>query len=90
MEGEAIEHGRIYIAPPDHHMLVERARVRIVRCPKENRVRPAVAPLFRLAACAYGPRVVGVAQDALYPGMPSSALENVPVDYCRPLRNTPK
>jgi two-component system chemotaxis response regulator CheB len=50
---------RIYIAPPDFHMLLEGERVRIVRGPKENRHRPAIDPLFRSAAWAYGPRVVG-------------------------------
>jgi two-component system chemotaxis response regulator CheB len=60
INGEAIEYGRIYIAPPDYHMLVERERVRVVRGPRENRARPAADPLFRSAAHAYGTRVVGV------------------------------
>jgi two-component system, chemotaxis family, protein-glutamate methylesterase/glutaminase len=55
-----IEQGHIYIAPPDHHMLVEEDKVRVVRGPKENRHRPAIDPLFRSAALAYGPRVIGV------------------------------
>jgi two-component system chemotaxis response regulator CheB len=59
-DGMTIEHERIYVAPPDYHMLVERDRVRVVRGPKENRHRPAIDPLFRSAAQAYGPRVVGV------------------------------
>src|SRR6266568_3799529 len=59
-DGAAIEHGCIYVAPPDHHLLVEPECVRVTHGPKENHYRPAVDPLFRSAARAYGPRVVGV------------------------------
>ena len=55
-----IQRGRIYLASPDRHLLIERDRVRVVRGPKENRHRPAIDPLFRSAAWAYGQRVVGV------------------------------
>ena len=60
IDKEPIHTGRIYIAPPDRHLLVEKGRVRVTRGPKENRFRPAVDPLFRSAAFTYGPRVVGV------------------------------
>ncbi|MBV9230833.1 MAG: chemotaxis protein CheB [Chloroflexi bacterium] len=59
-DGTRIEMGHIYIAPPDHHLLLEKGYMRIVRGPKENRHRPAVDPLMRSAAMAYGPRVIGV------------------------------
>lgn len=58
--GEVVENGKIYIAPPDHHMLIEQDRVCLWHGPKENRTRPAVNPLFRSAAENYGPRVTGV------------------------------
>lgn len=57
---EPIVTGKIYVAPPDHHMLIERGRIRITKGPKENGFRPAVDPLFRSAAYIYGPRVVGI------------------------------
>jgi two-component system, chemotaxis family, protein-glutamate methylesterase/glutaminase len=60
LDNEPIRCGRIYVAPPDRHLLVDRGVVRVVRGPRENRNRPAVDSLFRTAACSYGPRVVGV------------------------------
>lgn len=111
-DGEVIEHGRIYVAPPDYHLLVKQGYIRLVQGPKENGVRPAVDPLFRTAAKAYSSRVVGVVlsgmlddgtaglidvkklggvavvqnpDDALFSGMPKSAIEHVDVDYIMPL-----
>lgn len=60
VDGVPIEHGKVYVAPPDHHMLVKGNRINLSKGPKENRSRPAIDPLFRTAAAAYGPRVVGV------------------------------
>jgi two-component system, chemotaxis family, protein-glutamate methylesterase/glutaminase len=59
-DGDRIEPGCIYVAPNDHHMLLEKGTIRVARGPKENRFRPAVDPLFRSAAYIYGPRVIGV------------------------------
>ena len=59
-DGEPIVCDRIYVAPPDRHLLVERGRVRLSRGPKEGGHRPAIDPLFRSAASAYQQRVIGV------------------------------
>jgi two-component system chemotaxis response regulator CheB len=58
--GEPIVCDRIYVAPPDAHLLIEPGRVRISMGPKEGGHRPAIDPLFRTAAKTYASRVVGV------------------------------
>lgn len=57
---ERIVSGHIYVAPPDFHIVLGDGRVRLSHGPREHRFRPAVDPLFRSAAAAYGPRVIGV------------------------------
>ena len=57
---EVVEAGVIYVARPDHHLLLEGNRVLVTRGPKENRFRPSIDALFRSAAYTYGPRVIGV------------------------------
>lgn len=113
VDGEPVVTGRIYVAPPDTHLVLDQGTVRLLRGPKENSARPAVDPLFRTAARAYGPRVIGVIlsgslddgtaglmaikrrggvavvqapEDALFDGMPRSAVENVDVDMVAPVR----
>jgi two-component system chemotaxis response regulator CheB len=57
---ERLEPGRMYVAPPDCHLLVEPGRVRVTKGPRENRFRPAIDPLFRSAAQVFGPVAIGV------------------------------
>jgi two-component system chemotaxis response regulator CheB len=111
-DGESIRPGRIYVAPPDRHLLLKLGHVRVARGPTENSHRPAIDPLFRTAARSYGRRVIGVVlsgllddgtaglkaikergglavvqepDDALFPSMPRSAMDNVAVDYAVPI-----
>jgi two-component system chemotaxis response regulator CheB len=60
VDGEPIQPGRIMIAPPDHHLVVEERVVRVRRTQREDGYRPAIDTLFRSAAEALGPNVVGV------------------------------
>jgi two-component system chemotaxis response regulator CheB len=60
VDGEPLGIGKIRIAPPDFHLLVEKDRLRLTRGPKENYSRPAIDPTFRSAALAHGEAVVGV------------------------------
>jgi two-component system chemotaxis response regulator CheB len=59
-DGEPLRPGRIYVAPPDLHLLVVDGLVRTSRGPRQNGVRPSADPLFRSAACYGGPRTIGV------------------------------
>lgn len=63
-DGEPIEKGRIYVAPGDHHMVVE-ARpegnfIRLNKDASESFCRPSVDPMVRSIVKAYGRRVLGV------------------------------
>ena len=73
-DGDRLEPGRVLIAPGDFHMTVSRAGalpvVRLDSSAQENFCRPAVDPLFRSLAQAYGSAVLalvltGMGQDGL-------------------------
>ena len=59
-DGEPLEDGRIFVAPPDFHMTIRDWRVRLERGPRENHHRPAVDPLVRAAARWHDGRTIAV------------------------------
>jgi two-component system, chemotaxis family, protein-glutamate methylesterase/glutaminase len=59
-DGQSFKRGCIYIAPPDKHLLIDKGKLIVSKGARENRYRPAIDPLFRSAAVAYGPKVIGM------------------------------
>lgn len=59
-DGEPVVPGQVYVAVPDHHLLLRGERIGIQRGPQENRYRPSIDALFRSAARSYGTRVIGL------------------------------
>jgi two-component system chemotaxis response regulator CheB len=113
-EGDAIEPGNIYIAPPDYHLLVRQGRIHLDHGARENGHRPAIDTLFRSIAYAYGQQAIGVIltgtlddgtaglltikarggiaivqdpNEALFTGMPLSAINAVEVDEILKVRD---
>jgi two-component system chemotaxis response regulator CheB len=117
LERQPIQTGRIYVAPPNRHLVVHRGAMTLEAGPRENNARPSVDRLFRSASWSYGRRVVGVVlsgamrdgalgvaaiklrggiaivQDpgeALFAGMPESALNATEIDFCLPVADIPE
>jgi two-component system, chemotaxis family, protein-glutamate methylesterase/glutaminase len=59
-DGDTVDAGHIYVAPPDCHLLIQGRSLELTRGPRENGHRPAIDPLFRSAAASYDGRVAGV------------------------------
>ncbi len=59
-DGEEIAPGRIYLAPPERHLLLFGRRLTLGVGPRENHARPAIDPMFRSVAICCGPRAIGV------------------------------
>lgn len=113
-DGGDIEAGRIYIAPPDRHLLLEGDTLRVTRAPRENGVRPSVDSLFRSVARSRGEQAIGVVlsgtlddgtaglvaiaesggrtvvqdpAEAVFPGMPASAVRYANPQFVLPLHD---
>ena len=59
-DGDVLEKGRIYIAPPNRHLIVDGHRLALGEGARENNARPAIDPMLRSAAVCCGPRTIGV------------------------------
>ena len=59
-DGESYKRGRIYLAPPNNHLLVKKTKLLVTKGARENRNRPGIDPLFRSAAVSHTSRVIGV------------------------------
>lgn len=106
---DPIREDHIYIAPPDHHLIVQKDTIIIGYGPEENRWRPSIDVLFRSAGAAYNGHTIGIVltgllddgtagmhaikkcggtsivqdpNEAEYPDMPLSVLNNMEVDHC--------
>ncbi|MFH5923876.1 chemotaxis protein CheB [Roseomonas xinghualingensis] len=60
VDGQPIQPGHIYVAPPDRHLLAIDGMLALGTGPRENMSRPAIDPLFRSVAFTYGPQAIGV------------------------------
>jgi two-component system chemotaxis response regulator CheB len=60
LDGEPLNKGHIYLAPPDRHLIIADHRVFLGYGPRENNSRPAIDPMMRSAACCCGSRSIGV------------------------------
>ncbi len=59
--GSSLKPGHVYLALSDHHLLISENRTMLVtKGAHENRSRPAIDPLFRSAAVAFGTGVIGI------------------------------
>ncbi|WP_158859150.1 chemotaxis protein CheB [Lunatibacter salilacus] len=61
ISGKELKPGHLYLAPSDHHLLVgKNQKMLVTKGAHENRSRPAIDPLFRSAAVAFGAGVIGI------------------------------
>jgi two-component system, chemotaxis family, protein-glutamate methylesterase/glutaminase len=58
-EGEVRQNGRIYIAPPGRHLIVDGEQLSLGKGPRENNARPSIDPMLRSAAVCCGNRAIG-------------------------------
>jgi two-component system chemotaxis response regulator CheB len=59
-DGDIVRAGYIYVAIPDHHLMLEGAGLRVTRGPRDALYRPSIDVLFRSCSIALGTHAIGV------------------------------
>ena len=59
-DGERLRNGRIYVAPPDRHLMIHRENLRVTRGARQNPFRPSIDALFQSAAYYFGSRTIAI------------------------------
>jgi two-component system, chemotaxis family, protein-glutamate methylesterase/glutaminase len=59
-DGESFKRSIVYLARPDHHLLIKKNKLLVTKGARENRFRPGIDPLFRSAAVNHGPHTIGI------------------------------
>lgn len=59
-DGEVVKAGHVYVARPDHHLVICENIIQVRKGPKENRFRPSIDVTMRSVALEYGNRVIGI------------------------------
>ncbi len=61
-----LQKGHLYVAPPEHQLMVKDDRLLLTNGPHENKYRPSIDVLFRSAAVHYRNRAIGIILSGLF------------------------
>ncbi len=64
--GTPVKKGQLYVAPPEHQLMIKDQRLVLTRGAHENKYRPSIDVLFRSAAVHYGHRTIGIILTGLF------------------------
>jgi two-component system, chemotaxis family, protein-glutamate methylesterase/glutaminase len=59
-DGDHLDPGHVYVAPPDCHLVVDDGHLRLTKAPRENGHRPAIDPTMRSAVQSYDGATFGI------------------------------
>ena len=64
--GMSLQKGHLYVAPPEHQLMVKDDKLLLTNGPHENKYRPSIDVLFRSAAVHYRNRSIGIILTGLF------------------------